>query len=81
METLRIIESKKDLTWEYDAEADVLYLSVGQPKKAEGIDIGEGTVVRVDPETQEVVGITLIGIRERMLSETRQRKKKQKKKK
>jgi len=81
VETLRIIESKKDLTWEYDAEADVLYLSVGQPKKAEGIDIGEGTVVRVDPETQEVVGITLIGIRERMLSETRQRKKKQKKKK
>jgi hypothetical protein len=31
MEALKILESKPQLNWEYDEEADVLYISVGKP--------------------------------------------------
>ena len=30
------------IDWDYDEEADVLYLSVGEPQPAVGIDVGEG---------------------------------------
>jgi uncharacterized protein YuzE len=33
-------EKKKNLQWDYDAEADVLYISIGKPQNAEGVDIG-----------------------------------------
>ena len=39
---LKIEESTKTGQWNYDGEADVLYLSPGEPKPAEGVDIGEG---------------------------------------
>ena len=55
-------------TWiDYDEEADVLYLSVGTPKPAVGIDIGEGLILRYDENRKEVVGLTLIGLRARLL--------------
>lgn len=68
METLKINEKQKDLNWEYDAEADVLYISVGEPRNAERMDIGEGIIARVEPQTMEVVGLTIIGLRQRMLN-------------
>ena len=43
----------------YDSEADVLYISFGESKPAEGLGIGDGTILRVDPETDEVVGLTI----------------------
>ena len=67
MEALRISE-KAALNWDCDAEADVLYVSVGDPKPAMGLDIGEGVVVRYDEARKEVVGITLIGLRARVLT-------------
>ncbi len=67
MEALKIAEKKEKVDWEYDAEADVLYLSFGEPQEAEGIDIGEGMIVRVDPQSNEVVGITIIGLSQRTL--------------
>lgn len=60
METLNISEKKDKIKWDYDAEADVLYISFGNPKNAEGVDIGEGTIVRVHSETKEIIGITII---------------------
>ena len=55
---------KKDvpLDWEYDDEADTLYLSFGRPRPATGLDIGEGVVVRYDEQAQEVVGLTIVGV-------------------
>jgi uncharacterized protein YuzE len=53
----------------YDEEADVLYLSVGGPRPALGVDIGEGVIVRYDEEHREVVGSTLIGPRARLLKQ------------
>lgn len=63
------MERPAEVSWDYDEEADVLYLSVGNPRPAVGIDIGEGVVARYDEERKEVVGITLIGLRARLLKE------------
>jgi len=67
MEAVRILKKSEKLTWDYDAEADVLYLSVGRPRPAEGVDIGEGVVLRYDPERREMVGLTVVGLRARLL--------------
>jgi uncharacterized protein YuzE len=67
MEAIRILEKKENLNWDYDEEADVLYISIGEPRKALGVDIGEGAVVRYVEATGEVVGLTLIGMKDRLL--------------
>lgn len=67
MEALKIFERQKDLNWEYDEDADVLYLSIGAPEKALGIDIGEGVIVRFKEADNEVVGLTVVGLRSRLL--------------
>ena len=68
METLNISEKKSKLKWEYDAEADVLYISFGNPQNAEGVDIGEGTIIRIQPETKEIIGVTILNPLNRTLS-------------
>ena len=35
---MKVLESTEDVRWEYDAEADVLYVSVGEPCPATGVD-------------------------------------------
>jgi uncharacterized protein YuzE len=67
METLKILEKPAAVSWEYDEEADVLYLSLGEPREAVGMDIGEGVVLRYDETRKEVVGLTVIGLRARLL--------------
>ena len=67
MEALKILHRSENLSWDYDEEADVLYLSIGEPRDALGVDIGEGLVVRVDPTEKEVVGLTVVGLRSRLL--------------
>ena len=64
---LRILENPAALTWEYDAEADVLYIAVGAPRPALSVDLGEGMVARYDAERKEVVGLTVIGLRARLV--------------
>jgi uncharacterized protein YuzE len=66
MEALKILEGKPKLNWDYDEDADVLYISVGEPKPAVGVDIGEGVVVRWNEKKREVVGLTIIGLRTRL---------------
>jgi uncharacterized protein YuzE len=67
MEAIRILEKPTAITWDYDEEADVLYLSLGAPQPAVGVDIGEGIIVRYDEARQEVVGRTVLGLRTRLL--------------
>jgi len=67
MEAVKIPGKPTNVMWDYDEEADVLYLSVGDPKPAVGIDIGEGIVLRYDELRKEVVGLTIIGLRARLL--------------
>ena len=68
MEEIKILEKEQNLDWEYDEEGDVLYISVGEPQKALGVDIGEGVVVRYREDVKEVVGLTILGVKERLLS-------------
>ena len=66
---LKIEENSTAARWSYDGEADVLYLSLDEPKPAEGVDIGGGMIVKYDEESKEVVGLTILGLRERLLEE------------
>ncbi len=67
MAALKILEKPDSLRWDYDDETDVLYLTIGEPKSAVGVDIGEGIVVRYDEIEKQIVGLTLSGLRARVL--------------
>ena len=67
MDAVKILEKPAVITWDYDEEGDVLYLSIGEPQPAVGIDIGEGVILRYDEAHKEVVGLTLLGLRARLL--------------
>jgi uncharacterized protein YuzE len=73
MEALKILEGKPQRDWEYDEEADGLYISVGKPRPALGVDIGEGVIVRWDEQTRAGVGLTMIGLRARLTESIEQR--------
>ena len=66
MDALKILEGKPSLSWEYDEEADVLYISAGEPRPAVGKDIGDGVIVRYDEKAREILGITIVGLMARM---------------
>ena len=51
---------RNEVQFHYDREADVLYLSVGKPQKAKTIEIGEDFVLRLNPKSGQVVGMTII---------------------
>lgn len=67
MEALKILERPSSISWEYDEDADVLYLSVGEPRPAVSVDLGEGIIARYDDQRKEVVGLTVLGLRSRLL--------------
>ena len=67
MERVKIVERPSSIARDSDEEADVLSLSVGEPRPAVGIDIGDGLVLRYDETRNEVAGLTVIGLRERLL--------------
>lgn len=67
MEAVKVFERKDvPLDWDYDDDADTLYLSFGKPKAAVGLDIGEGVIVRYDEQAKEVVGLTIVGVGRRL---------------
>ncbi len=47
----------------YDADGDVLYLHIGGPRVAEGEETSEGHVLRFEPGTNRIVGLTIINAR------------------
>ena len=79
MDALRMIESKNKLTWNYDSESDVLYLTFGEPQSTEGVDINDGTIVRVNSQTGEICGITIINPLKRTINSFKNRSLKKKK--
>ena len=46
----------------YDRDADVLYLSVGEPRPAVSREIGDDLLLRVDAKTGEIVGLTVLNL-------------------
>lgn len=54
------LEDRVELSCEYDAADDTLYAWVGEkPTAAITYETDEGHLVRLDPETKELVGITI----------------------
>lgn len=49
----------------YDSKRDVLYLYYGNPRPAISEEIEPGCLIRRDFETNEVVGVTVIGFAQR----------------
>jgi uncharacterized protein YuzE len=67
MKAVKLFDKKNArLDWEYDGDADTLYISFGKPRAAVGVDVGEGVVVRYDEKAREVVGLTIIGVGRRL---------------
>ncbi len=65
MESIVLKLEKLDI--DYDEKSDVLYISVGKPKKADDtIEPQEGVVIRT--RKGELVGITIIGLRNHLSS-------------
>jgi len=50
---------KNKLIVSYDREADVAYLSFGEPKPSVSEELDEYVLVRRDPKTREVRGVTI----------------------
>lgn len=48
---------------DYDADNDVLYLHLGEPRAGEGEETPEGHVLRYAPGTSRIVGLTVLGAR------------------
>ena len=56
---MRWVESGMKIV--YDSEADVLYVTRGTPEYTEYIEHSEDVILRLDPDTKRLVGITIIG--------------------
>ena len=44
----------------YDGEADVLYVTRGTPEFTDYVEHSEDVILRLDPDTKRLVGITII---------------------
>ncbi|NJL69008.1 MAG: DUF2188 domain-containing protein [Oscillatoriales cyanobacterium RU_3_3] len=67
--TVKILEELTNITGFYDKEADVLYISLGEPREAVAVDVSDGVIARYHEDSETIVGITLIGLRQRVLKE------------
>jgi hypothetical protein len=70
MEPTEFLAERGTFDWEYDVEADVLYLSHGEPRKALGVDAGPGLIFRCDESSDRLVGLTIVGLRARLAAKT-----------
>lgn len=61
------IEGMK-LRIKYDKRFDILYVSFGEPRPGIAVEVNEGDLVRCDPYTEEVVGITIIDFKAKYMS-------------
>jgi uncharacterized protein YuzE len=60
MESRSITGRVGRLDIDYDEHADVLYLAIDKPRIADTFDSEHGVLIRKDPETHEVVGVTIL---------------------
>ena len=63
------MDKKHMMQLAYDHDADVLYLSIGEPRPAVSREVGDDVLLRIDPQTGEVVGLTVLNLSTRSISE------------
>ena len=62
----KVAISLKKIDFDYDQEADVLYISFGKPKEAQdSVEVEDGVIYRI--ADKEVVGITITDFKTRTL--------------
>lgn len=61
MATLKM-ERPRKVRWDYDSEADTLYISFGKSAAALTLDLGSGVLARYIKDTGELVGFTIVGV-------------------
>ncbi|MEG4860570.1 DUF2188 domain-containing protein [Microcoleus sp. K1-B6] len=66
---VKILEDSPNITGFYDLEADVLYLSLGEPRDAVALDISDSVIARYNEDSETIVGITIMGLRQRVENE------------
>ena len=52
-----------ELTFNYDRDVDVLYISVGSPKPARAEHFDDDILLRYALDSDEIVGMTVLGFR------------------
>jgi len=50
----------KELKFKYDRDVDVLYCSFGDPRPAISVEVDDGVVLRLEPDTEEVIAFTIV---------------------
>lgn len=55
----------KQIQVDYDPDGDVLYISFDPPKDADAEEIEPGVWLRRDPDTKEIVGVTVVNYSKR----------------
>ena len=55
----------KALSYHYDRDEDILYVTLGDSGSAVCVEQGDRLLVRIDPESGEVVGFTVIDFSQR----------------
>lgn len=66
---VKILEDSTNITGFYDKEADVFYLSLGEPRDAVALDISDSVIARYNEDSETIVGITIMGLRQRVEKE------------
>ncbi|MDP3722137.1 MAG: DUF2283 domain-containing protein [Candidatus Omnitrophota bacterium] len=57
---------KDTLQYFFDKDADILYVSQGPPRAdVDSDEVGDGVIARLDPQTHEVVGFTILNFLKR----------------
>ena len=57
----------KNLDISYDQRADIFHILFDKTLSDISIDVQEGNFVRIDPQTSDVVGITLLNFKKRFM--------------
>jgi uncharacterized protein YuzE len=55
----------KTLTFSYEPSSDELNIHIGEPRPAISKEIDDEIYLRIDPETREVLGLTVLNFRAR----------------
>lgn len=51
---------KGEYCFDYDFEDDILDLYIEKPVPAKSLEMGNGILIRINPDTNEIVGFTII---------------------
>ena len=57
---------EKPLSLDYDSKADTLYVSIGKPQEAVTVEPQEGILLRVHPDSGDLVGMTILHFNRRL---------------